>query len=78
MPYIPHTPEEIREMLAVVGVSDMECQARHKILSGAIKPDLAAIDYRGVSLPTQKRETRIVKDTPVDVIAQEIIDWIAS
>ena len=23
MPYIPHTPEEIREMLAVVGVSDM-------------------------------------------------------
>jgi len=42
------------------------------------KPDLAAIDYRGVSLPTQKRETRIVKDTPVDVIAQEIIDWIAS
>ncbi len=42
------------------------------------KPDLAAIDYRGVTLPTQKRDTRIVKDTPVDVIAQEIIDWIAS
>jgi len=35
MPYIPHTPEEIREMLAVVGVSDMA------ELFADIPPDLA-------------------------------------
>jgi electron transfer flavoprotein beta subunit len=40
--------------------------------------DAAAIDYRSVVLPAQKRETRVVKDTPVEVIAREIIDWIAS
>ena len=40
--------------------------------------DTAAIDYLSVTLPTQKRETRIVKDMPVAVIAKEIIDWIAS
>lgn len=29
-----------------------------------------------VSLPRQKRETRIVKDTPADVIAREIVAWL--
>ena len=38
----------------------------------------AAIDYQSVTLPAQKRETRVVKDTPVEVIAKEIIDWLVS
>jgi electron transfer flavoprotein beta subunit len=29
-----------------------------------------------VELPAQRRETRIVKDLPVDEIAREIVDWI--
>ena len=40
--------------------------------------DAAAIDYRSVILPAQKRDTRLVKDTPVEDIAREIIAWIAS
>jgi electron transfer flavoprotein beta subunit len=29
-----------------------------------------------VTLPSQRRETRIVKDLPEDEIAREIVDWI--
>ncbi len=32
--------------------------------------------YVSVALPKQQRDTRIVKDTPVDDIAREIVDWI--
>lgn len=32
--------------------------------------------YASVALPQQRRETRIVKDTPVDDIAREIAAWI--
>jgi electron transfer flavoprotein beta subunit len=34
------------------------------------------LEFLSVELPKQKRETRIVKDTPVDDIAREIVDWI--
>jgi electron transfer flavoprotein beta subunit len=34
------------------------------------------IAYQGVELPSQRRETRIVKDMPVDEIAQEIVAWL--
>uniref|UniRef100_I2PWP9 Electron transfer flavoprotein, beta subunit n=1 Tax=Desulfovibrio sp. U5L TaxID=596152 RepID=I2PWP9_9BACT len=40
--------------------------------------DAAAIDYLAVAVPAQKRETRVVKDAPVEDIAREIIDWINS
>ena len=42
------------------------------------KIDATAIEYLTVALPAQKRETRVVKDTPVEVIAKEIVDWINS
>ena len=32
--------------------------------------------FTQVERPTQRRETRVVKDRPVDEIAQEIVDWI--
>lgn len=35
-----------------------------------------SLSFRSVVLPAQQRETRIVKDTPVDVIAKEIVEWI--
>ena len=34
------------------------------------------VDYTSVSLPKQRRETRIVKDLGVDAIAREIVEWI--
>ncbi|MBF0481835.1 MAG: electron transfer flavoprotein subunit beta [Desulfovibrionaceae bacterium] len=37
---------------------------------------LAQPAFGSVQLPCQKRETRIVKDTPVEAIAREIVDWI--
>lgn len=34
------------------------------------------LSVKSVNLPKQKRDTRIVKDMPVDAIAKEIVDWI--
>jgi len=34
------------------------------------------LSFASVSLPKQVRQTRIVKDTPPDVIAKEIVEWI--
>jgi electron transfer flavoprotein beta subunit len=34
------------------------------------------VTWLGVELPTQRRETRVVKDLSADEIAQEIVDWI--
>ena len=36
----------------------------------------SGMTYHQVQIPQQKRQTRIVKDTPVDEIAREIITWI--
>ena len=38
----------------------------------------AGLTYATVSLPKQRRDTRIVKDMPVDEIAREIVAWIKS
>jgi electron transfer flavoprotein beta subunit len=45
------------------------------------KPAKVGIEADGflrVALPAQRRETRIVKDLPVDDIAREIVDWIGT
>jgi electron transfer flavoprotein beta subunit len=34
------------------------------------------VNWLGVELPTQRRETRVVKDLSVDEIAKEIVAWI--
>jgi len=39
---------------------------------------LAQPAFASVQLPCQKRETRIVKDTPAEVIAKEIVEWIGA
>ena len=38
--------------------------------------DRGAVAFVDVALPEQRRETRIVKDVPVDEIAREIVEWI--
>ncbi len=35
------------------------------------------VEWLSVELPKQQRETRIVKDAPVDEIAREIVEWIS-
>lgn len=37
---------------------------------------LAGIHYSGVEVPQQRRQTRVVKDTPVEEVAREIVEWI--
>jgi electron transfer flavoprotein beta subunit len=34
------------------------------------------LDISNVALPKQRRETRIVKDVPIEEMAKEIVDWI--
>jgi electron transfer flavoprotein beta subunit len=41
------------------------------------KLDANGLTYVSVSLPKQRRETRLVKDMPEDEIAREIVQWIA-
>lgn len=36
------------------------------------------LTYRSVALPDQRRETRIVKDAPVEEMAREIAEWLRS
>jgi len=42
----------------------------------AVKPAAEGLEFVKVQLPAQKRNTRIVKDSTPEAIAQEIIDWI--
>jgi electron transfer flavoprotein beta subunit len=35
-----------------------------------------AVKFASVALPKQQRQTKIVKDTPADEIAREIVAWI--
>jgi len=35
-------------------------------------------EYASVQIPSQKRETRVVKDAPVESIAKEIVDWLSA
>jgi len=37
----------------------------------------AGLKYASVNLPKQQRETRVVKNAPVEEIAREIVAWIA-
>jgi len=36
------------------------------------------VTFVSVNIPQQKRDTRVVKDTPADEIAKEIVEWIKS
>ncbi len=36
------------------------------------------VTYASVEVPSQRRQTRVVKDVPVETIAREIVDWLRS
>ncbi len=40
------------------------------------KPGQDGVKFLDVSLPSQRRETRVVKDTPAEEIARELAEWI--
>lgn len=42
----------------------------------AVKAGAEGVTFASVTLPKQQRETRIVKDKPVDDVAREIVEWI--
>lgn len=68
LPEPPNNPQ--------VGMANMRAimPALQKATAAALKTD--AIKYASVQLPQQQRQTKVVKDMPVDDIAKEIVDWI--
>ena len=68
LPEPPNNPQ--------VGMANMRAimPALQKATAAAVKTD--GIKYAAVQLPQQQRQTRIVKDMPVDDIAKEIVEWI--
>ena len=36
------------------------------------------VQYVSASLPSQQRQTRVVKDMAADAIAQELVEWIGA
>ena len=43
-----------------------------------VKPSPSGVTFSSVAVPTQQRDTKIVKDMPPEEIAKEIADWIKS
>lgn len=68
LPEPPNNPQ--------VGMANMRTimPALQKAQAAALKTD--AIKFVSVELPKQQRQTRIVKDMPVEEIAKEIVAWI--
>lgn len=70
LPEPPNNPQ--------VGMANMRTimPSLQKATAAPLKTD--AIKYASVELPKQQRQTRVVKDTPVDQIAKDIVEWIKS
>ena len=68
LPEPPNNPQ--------VGIQNMRgiMPALQKAQPAAVGAE--GITFAAVERPTQRRETRVVKDQPIEAIAQEIVDWI--
>ncbi len=68
LPWPPNNPQ--------VGMMNMRTvmPALQKAAPGAVGAE--GVAFENVSLPSQQRETRIVKDTPAEEVARDIADWI--
>lgn len=60
-----------------VGMANMRAIMPALQKAKSAKLDANGLSYVSVSLPKQRRETRLVKDMPEDEIAREIVQWIA-
>jgi electron transfer flavoprotein beta subunit len=71
--YLPEPPNNPQ-----VGMTNMRTIMPALQQAKPVDLENPALTFTAVELPKQKRDTKIVKDTSVDEIAQEIVDWIKS
>jgi electron transfer flavoprotein beta subunit len=60
-----------------VGMQNMRAIMPALQKAKAVKVGADGVTFKLVALPKQQRQTRIVKDTPADEIAKEIVAWMA-
>ncbi len=70
LPEPPNNPQ--------IGMANMRTVMPALQRAKAVKPSGEGLSFKSVNLPSQKRETKIVKDVPVEDIAKEIVEWIRS
>jgi hypothetical protein len=46
--------------------------------ANSVKLETNSLRYISVSLPSQQRTTRVVKDLATDEIARELVEWIGA
>ena len=68
LPEPPNNPQV--GMMNIRGVMPALMKARKA------EVNTGAVAYAATEIPAQKRDTRIVKDTPAEEIAREIVEWI--
>ena len=68
LPEPPNNPQ--------VGMMNMRTVMPALQKAQAAQVGVGGVQFAAVDLPTQRRETRVVKDTPAEEIAREIVDWL--
>lgn len=68
LPEPPNNPQ--------VGMMNMRAMMPALQKAQPVKVGAENMEFAAVEVPQQKRDTRIVKDTPVEEIAKEIVEWI--
>jgi electron transfer flavoprotein beta subunit len=68
LPEPPNNPQ--------VGMANMRLVMPALQKAQPVKVGSGGVEFVKVQLPQQKRQTRIVKDAPVDEIAKEIVEWV--
>jgi electron transfer flavoprotein beta subunit len=59
-----------------IGMANMRVLMPALQKAKAAKIGAAGVAFKQVAVPSQVRQTRIVKDMPADQVAKEIVDWI--
>jgi electron transfer flavoprotein beta subunit len=59
-----------------VGMANMKTLMPSLQKAKAVKLTGEGLTFQSVVLPKQKRDTKVVKDMPVEQVAKEIVDWI--
>jgi electron transfer flavoprotein beta subunit len=59
-----------------VGMANMRALMPALQKAKPVKIGAGGMTFRGVAVPAQVRQTRVVKDMPADPIARELADWI--
>lgn len=68
LPEPPNNPQ--------IGMANMRAIMPALQKATSVKLESPGLKYQKVEVPGQRRETRIVKDMPVDQMAREIVDWL--